>query len=110
MRLVHRDALLKYEDKLPLWPLTKLRNYLGRFISVSFHSFLLLVPLSYFTLEKGKKGKKKNKSKQAKASLAGYLNVESAAEKTLALLLTQYFYPVITACGRQNNNSSGKRD
>lgn len=72
----------------------------------------MLVPLSYFTLEK-KKEEKKKASKQArkkKPSLAGYLNVESAAEKTPALLLTQYFYPVITACGRQNNNSSGKRD
>lgn len=106
MWLVHWDALLKYEDKLPLWPLMKLHNYLGRFICVSFHGFLLLVPLFYFTLEKenGKQARKK------KASLAGYLNVESATEKTLALLLTQYFYPVITACGRQNNNSSGKRD
>lgn len=78
MWLVHQDALLKYEDKVPLWPLLKLRNYLGRFISVSFHFFLVLVPLSYFTLgkkkEEGGEGEKKIQASKQEKALSGWLS------------------------------------
>lgn len=68
------ETFLKYEDTRLIWPLMKFHNYLERFISVSFHSFLLLVPFSYFILKKT--------PKNPANLMAGYQSVESTAEKT----------------------------